>query len=564
MASRPNCRSFMHRLLRICLSVSIHFLVLSRVIAQTDSVIVTGRIRNLSARLYRESPTVLVSRNNILQASRELVRPAPLNLDGTFRVALPLIYPQEEMYFNYGRISTAFLAAPGSLEIELDADSLFTTAVPFKFSGVNAQVNQQYARYKAFEAAYPNKPDAAKLSRESQGLSLNGTFDLFSGTYNGLLQAFSGREKLFPLLSQWIRSANRYNAASFVYEKATVEGDQINKELNDSLRLANDRLLTAARASAMNRFANYAIQQSSTPEINQRNNSLSIKTLSSLLIRYGRNLSEAERTRLQGYMDNNQAKASDIRFFSDLVRRSNDTIQRLVAFETLLQRSRAKFDDATTNYLAAYQLANALPSLTLDFARLLYDYARPQVKDSYLAQSLDELYQLETKDSIRIQAAVQTLNKAGRNASVLEISPGVFVTRDALAEGRALFDRIINANRGKVIYVLMTSPDSEGERQAALDAQRLRNTFGSRNFALVYLPNIANDAQRWAEFCVKNRLEGDHLITTLAQLGGIVDYLRPNGEISATIINRVGKIAKRNAPLPDALEEIKKVVDKNL
>ena len=98
-------------------------------------MIVTGRIRNLSARLYRESPTVLVSRNNILQASRELVRPAPLNVDGTFRVSLPLIYPQEEMYFNYGRISTAFLAAPGTLTIDLDADSLFTAAVPFPVWG---------------------------------------------------------------------------------------------------------------------------------------------------------------------------------------------------------------------------------------------------------------------------------------------------------------------------------------------------------------------------------------------------------------------------------------------
>ncbi|WP_332368971.1 hypothetical protein [Spirosoma telluris] len=104
--------------------------------AQTDSVIVMGRIYHLSARLYRESPTVLVSRNNILQASRELVRPAPLAVDGSFRVALPLIFPQEEMYFNYGRISTAFLASAGTLTIEIDADSLFTASVPFRFGAL--------------------------------------------------------------------------------------------------------------------------------------------------------------------------------------------------------------------------------------------------------------------------------------------------------------------------------------------------------------------------------------------------------------------------------------------
>ena len=115
----------------LSLLLTAYCLLTNRCAAQTDSVIVTGRIRHLSAQLYRESPTVFISRNNILQASRELVRPAPLNLDGTFRVSLPLIYPQEEMYFNYGRISTAFLASAGTLNIELDADFLFSVAVPF-------------------------------------------------------------------------------------------------------------------------------------------------------------------------------------------------------------------------------------------------------------------------------------------------------------------------------------------------------------------------------------------------------------------------------------------------
>ncbi|RYF62191.1 MAG: hypothetical protein EOO39_30750, partial [Cytophagaceae bacterium] len=289
--------------------------------AQTDSVIVTGRIRNLSARLYRESPTVLVSRNNILQASRELVRPAPLGIDGTFRVSLPLLYPQEEMYFNYGRISTAFLAAPGTLTIDLDADSLFTAAVPFRFGGVNAQVNGQFARYKAFEASFPDKPDGKKLTTQIADLSSERAFDALAKAYQAPFVAFNRKEKAFPLVSRWITSSNRYNAAAFLYDKATYEAEQIPASLTDSLRPANDNILTAARASAMNRFASYATQRVMTESSTSRSNGLTVRALSILLERYGKNLTAYERLRLSDYALANSARASDLRFFDGLVKR---------------------------------------------------------------------------------------------------------------------------------------------------------------------------------------------------------------------------------------------------
>ncbi len=552
----------MNCLLRIGLLLAIHCLSSPAVTAQTDSVIVTGRIRNLSARLYRESPTVLISRNNILQASRELVRPAPLNIDGTFRVALPIIYPQEEMYFNYGRISTAFLAAPGALTIELNADSLFTTAVPFRFGGVNAQVNQQFARYKTFEAAYPDKPDSKKLTSRVNGLGNRQVYTLVSSVYDAPYRAFAAKEKPFPLLTRWVSSSDQYNAAAFVYDKVAYEGSELDKTLNDSLRPPNDRLLTAARASAMNRFATYVTQRVSTQASNT--NGLTVRTLSLLLERYGKNLTADERSRLDDYALKNTARASDLRFFQGLIKRSPDTLQRLINYETLVQRSREHYDSTTVNYLAAFWLANALPGLTLDFIRLLYDYARPQVKDPALVQSLDELYRLEVKDSVRIRMAMQTLRKAGRRVTSLEISSGVFVTRDDLSSGSTLLDQVINANRGKVIYLLLTSPDEEAGRQAALDAQRLRNAYSSRDFALIYMPMSNGNQSLWPELATRYNLVGDHLLLTDSQLMDAVTRLRPADEISATVINRVGKIEKRNAPLPGAFEEAKKQVDKNL
>ncbi|MVM35100.1 hypothetical protein GO755_34055 [Spirosoma sp. HMF4905] len=531
-------------------------------VAQTDSVIVTGRIYHLSARLYRESPTVLVSRNNILQASRELVRQAPLNVDGSFRVSLPLIFPQEEMYFNYGRISTAFLASTGTLTIEIDADSLFTTAVPFRFGGVNAQVNQQFARYKAFEASYPNKPDGKKITNQVTNASDDAAYRLISSAYQAPFLAFSAKEKPFPLLKRWVGYADRYNAAAFLYDKATYENDELTKLLNDSLRPPNDQLLTAARASAMNRFANYATQRLTTEAT--RANGLTVRALALLLERYGKNLTADERIRLSDYAMTNSARQADLKFFDGLVKRSPDTLQRLVNYELLIQRSIRQFDSTAVDYLAAYWLANSLPGLTLNFARLLYDYARPQVKNPTLAQSLDELYRLEVKDSTRIRAAIQTLRKAGISTNSLEISPGIFMTRNDLGNGSSLLDQVINANRGKVIYLLMTSASDEAGRQAALDAQRLRNAYSARDFALIYLPMPDSDKSLWPEIATRYNLSGDHLLLTNTQLLNAVDRLRSDQDISATIINRTGKIVKRNAPLPGAFEDVKKELDKNL
>ena len=530
--------------------------------AQTDSVVVTGRIRNLTARMYREASAVSISRNNVLQASRELVRPAPLGVDGTFRVTMPLIYPQEEMYFNYGRISTAFLAAPGSITIELNADSLFSMAVPFKFGGANAQVNQQFARYKAFEAAYPDKPDVQKLSEQLATQDNVDAFSILSTRYQGAFRQFIRKEQPFPLTARWISSNNTYNAAAFLYDKAFYENGKLPTSLDDSLRPPNNVILTAARTSAMNRFATYATKR--LTDETTRANGITVRALASLLERYGKNITAAERTRLRNYAQQNSARAADLRFFDELVKRSPDTLQRLVNYETLIQRSIRQYDSLAVDYLAAYWLTTTLPGLTLNFARLLYDYARPQIKDSKLAASLDELYSLEVKDSTRIRAATQTLRKASLRTSALEISPGVFVTQDNSASGSALLDQVIDANRGKTIYLLLTSPVNEAGRQAALDAQRLRTNYSPRDFALVYVPVPDNDKNFWPELATRYNLSGDHLLLTDNQLMDAISRFRANDEISAMVINRTGKVIKRNAPLPGALEEVTKIIDKAL
>lgn len=532
--------------------------------AQTDSVIVTGRIRNLSARLYRDAPTVLIARNNILQASRELVRPAPLAVDGSFRVAVPLIYPQEELYFNYGRISTAFLAVPGTVTIDLNADSLFTTSVPFQFGGVNARINQEYARYKAFEATYTGTPKPEALSTAISGPVTVRSFTTLTDAYGKALAAFRQRQPLLPLTDRWLGSVNTYNAAAFFYDRLIYGGGEEPDALGDQLRPASDPLLTGARAIAMNRFATYATQTINEDAALQRGAGLSVQKLAQLLLRFSPRLSEAERQRLNEFSTRNEARNSDLRFFDGLVKRSNDTIQRLINYDLLIQRATTKFDTPSVNYLTAYWLATSLPALTIRQANVLYAYARPRITESALGQSLDELYRLETGDSTAVWAANSRLAKAGPSVAELEVSPGVFVTRNAGASGQGLFDQVVNANRGKLIYVLLTTPDTEAGRQAALDAQRLRDAYSARDMALIYLPDTSTNPALWPELATRNKLEGDHLLLTGDQLADVASRLRSGDGVSGTLISRVGKIIKRNAPLPGAFEEAKRLIDRNL
>lgn len=541
----------------------IRFLILSiflstASLAQTDSVVVTGRILHLTPRLYRQSPQITISRNNILQADRELIRPAPLAADGTFQVTMPLIYPYEEYYFNFNTITTAFLASAGTITIEVDADSLFTAAVPFRFKGANASVNQQYARFKAFEATYPEKINSKQLSRQAGSMSDDKLHHLLMQTYTAPLRAFSLKEKPLPLLTTWLANIARYNAATFQYDKALAEEGRVDATLDDSLRPSNDRILTAARATAANRFAEYGVQRAAA----STSGSLPVAKLASLLLTYTPRLTDVDRAKLEDVTQRKSARQADVRFFEQLMRRRPDTLSRLINYETLIHRTSNLFDSTDVEYMTAYWLANSLPGITINFSKLLYQYARPKIKQPLLVASLDELYQLQVKDSTRIRQAVKLL-PATEQALNVEVSSGVFVTQDVNSSGEALLNRLIRANRGKTTYLLLWDAGEEGGRQAALDAQRLRDVFSSRDFALLYVSVAEASNQAFIpEFIVRHQLKGDHLLLSGEQFANILSFIQAVDTTEATLISPSGKIIKRGAQLPNQPDEIQKVIQK--
>ncbi len=526
----------------------------STVAAQTDSVTVSGRILNLTPRLYRQSPNVLISRNNLLQPNAELTRPAPLNPDGTYSVKMPVIFGQEEMYFSFAAVSTPFLAAPGAIGINLNADSLFRSAIPFTFEGVNARVNTQYARYKAFEAKQP-KIDTEKLSRQISDQDLATAFNRVRTVYYEPFAKFSREvERPFPLVKQWILNANRYNAASFVYDIAMFGARSIPRALDDSLRPQNDPILTASRAIAVERMANFVAQYQGASE------SLPISDLAGLLLRYGKKLTDIERDNLTKWQQSKAARTSDLRQMQRIMERSGDTLQRLMNYQLLINRAKPLIDSVSRPTLTAFWLASSLPTLTIDQAQLLYGFARPRLTDERLIQSLDELYTLAVGDSVRIRQAVSQL--ANKKVMYVDVSPGVFVSKNNDLSGSGLLNEWAKTNRSSLVYTVLWSPSNENSLKAVAQAQRLRDTYPPNDLALLFIamPMPNDDSKLREEYIIRNNLKGDHLLLTIDQY----DTLGFDSFGGAVLLDRSGKVVKRNVPLPDQPDELNKQIQRQL
>lgn len=522
-------------------------------VAQTDSVTISGRVLNLTPRLYRQSPNVLISRNNLLQPNAELTRPAPLNPDGTYSVMMPVIFGQEEMYFAFASVSTPFLAAPGSLTINLNADSLFRAAIPFVFGGVNARVNAQYARYKAFEAQQP-KIDTEKLSKQISGQELGKAFTKVRTTYLEPFEKFSREiEKPFPLVKDWFSSTNRYNAASFVYDIATFEGRAVPRALDDSLSPPTDQILTAARTVSVSRMANFVANHKRVG-----NELLPVFDLAKLLLRYGQQLTDKEREDLLKWQEQKNARTSDLRQMQRIMERNADTLQRLMNYQILLNKAKPLVDWFPQQTLTAYWLASSLPTLTIDQARLLYGFAHPRVADKRLIQSLDELYGIAVSDSTRIRRAVAQLN--GKPALNIEISPSILVSKDDELSGSYLLTSWAKTNRSRLIYVLFWSPNDDNSLRSVALAQRLRDTYPRDELSLLYIGLPNEDPTLREEYIVRNNLKGDHLLLTVPQY----ETLGLDGFGGSVLLNRSGKVVKRSVPLPDQFDELTKQIQKQL
>ena len=545
------------RLLKLFLAL----LAANTAIAQpspVDSVIVSGQVRGLSAKLYRQSPNVLVTRTNMLRGGVEQAFPAPLQPDGRFRVAVPIVYPQEEMQFVLGNVSTAFLASAGNLTINLDNDSLYVAVLPFRFGGVNAQVNGQFAQYKAFETK--NKPDDLALKRLFKRVDQND----ISQTYSTLYQVFAGpftkftaQQSVFPLVRDWVLANAQNEAATYVFDRATQEQKLLSDPQLRTLTAGANALMTAGRATALNRFGQYAtmrIQQNTPPG----GRSVRVRTLAQLLEQYGTNLTTADRQRLSAFRETNTARTADVRYLSRLMELNPDTLTHLLTYENAIQTARPLFDSLSIDFLKGYALSTIISESTLNIVQLLGQYIAPQIGDTYLKKSVNDLVGRALRDTALVR-------KARRDYLALEKQPGInsgfvgdgiYVTTGTNRSGDELAKKALDNNRARVVYVVLWEPTNEAGQQLARDAQRLRDFFAPRDFTLLYVSLNNDDDKLWLESIVRNRLKGEHIRLSENQTYAAFATLNLSEPTPVRLITPQGKLVRKAVFLPDKMEQL--------
>ncbi|GAB2791610.1 hypothetical protein GCM10027275_40580 [Rhabdobacter roseus] len=528
--------------------------------AQTDSVIITGRILNLTAPLYRSAPAITFSRNNLLQLQTELTRQAPLQADGSFRVSLPLIFSQEEIYLDYGGlVFTTFLASPGQVQISFDADSMFKARKLFYFAGVQAEANNQYSQYVMEETRLmqADKRYGANFFEYFWEQSSTGARrDLQRRTELRLsaLKPLESQGNVAPGLLSWVQALANDEQLALLYEHALSNDLNLEQGLLDSLARLAAPPLTFQHVTWATRTSHYLERQirqwSATNPSRAR--ALPVDQLASLILRYVSPLSATERLQLTQIREEKSTQNSGVEFMSKLYMRNRRAMDLITGFEKSYRICQDLFGTNAADFFAAYYPVSTLHLLTLDDQNLLYNHVKDQIQQPQFRASLDELFRLETKDS----AAIRTvLNRRDLGSEPKEVQPGIWLAQSEIG-GTAWFRQIQNLYKGKTLYLIKWSLDDDVSRRELAFAPALRAQLPNDvEFLYIHLSDDDSGTLQdlWKQYTIRHQLRGVHLYLNYSQALALSFRLNPLSSPSFAILKPNGKYYTRKAPpLSDA------------
>lgn len=535
--------------------------------AVTDSLIIKGRINNLNGRLYRQAPFITFSRNNILQPQSELSKQADLQADGTFRVSLPMLFPQEEIYLDYGgKAFTTFLGSPGTVEITFNGDSIGRAKKLFYFTGANADANNQYPLYLAaenqrlngsrtlgtdfFKTFWEKSPSDARFIAESRG-------ELRLGSVKAATQSTVAS----PVLYNWVKSVTDEEQLQILYEHALSNQYQVSKALIDSLKRLDRAPLTGQRVIWANRFGNYADQLVEGKKFDNpsRTNSLPVKLMAALIRDNSKNLSADDRQHLNQIAANGLAEKGELDFMNKLFARNEMVLNLLFNYERESRIYGDLFDSTATEFLKVRYLAKNLYKYTYQQQLLLNKHIQSRTGIPQFRQSLDELIQLEVKDSANIRKLMDFKN--ARTAPV-EALPGYYLSASN-DRGTSWFNGIVDGLKGKTIYLVKWNIEDAKSREEldfipALQARLPEDIvflfvhFSTENYTV-------SDALL-RQYIVRHRLKGIHMSVNDSQAMDLLFRLNPLDFATFSIIRPNGKFATKNAPAPSETEKTAKAL----
>jgi hypothetical protein len=548
--------------------------LLSESNAATDSLIIKGRIQNLNGRLYRQASFINFSRNNILQPQSELSKQAPLEPDGSFRVSLPMLFPQEEIYLDYGgRAFATFLGSPGTVEIVFNGDSIGKAKKLFFFAGVNADANNQYSQYieaenKLAESSKAVLAGATTSPKELLGPAFFKSFWQKSPSEAkayvnareqlrlSALQNITQKNVLSPVLYQWIKSLTDDEGLQLLYEHALGTDYVISKDLLDSLRRLEGPPLTGQRVIWANRFGNYAdiVVENRKMANPSRVNSLPVRQMASLIRNNAANLTPEEKQHLERITANGLVEKGELDFMNKLFAKNEMVLNLLFNFERENRIYGEIFDSTATEFLKVRYLAKNFYKFTYQQQLRLSQHIQSRTGLPQFKQSLNEIVALEVRDSTDINKLV---NFKGVRTDPAEALPGYWLAASN-DRGTAWFNRVLEGYKGKTVYLAKWNIDDPRSRELLDYIPSIQASLPEDVvFLYVHLPNEQAPVSEilLRQYIVRHRLKGVHLFMSDDQLMDLLFRLNPLDSATFSIIRPNGKFALKNAPAPSEREK---------
>ncbi len=531
---------------------------------QKDSLIINGKIINLDGQLYRQASFVTVSRNNIFQPSSEIVHQAPLQADGSYRLAIPLNYQTEEFFLEYGGMTNAtFIGEKGIAGITFNADSIGKAKRLFYFSGVLAAANNQYFSYLEeernafsknkkfgddfFKTFWSNNPDQAQKEIEARK-------DFRLGILNSIAQK---QGQLSPDLKFWITSKIS-DEAQTIWLDYVLENRMQNRF--PAINVANISLapMTPDKVLLSEKYFDYT--QSKLEEIKFTNpgkyESLPVKKTAKLILDYNDRLTDAEKQRLN-YLINDEVKdRQEINFLNDLFARNEAELNMLFDFERYKRMTSQEFATNSTEFLNAKYLTKRFFTFSQKQIKQLGEHISKEITNKSISYSFNEILNFELRDSANIQ---KLINADITKETPTEVLPGYYIS-GSMERGSNWLKSVLKYYAGKTIYVIKWNLEDRGSLDNLEYVPFLKNQVPA-NVVFLYLHLVENDqnlgiSNLAKKYIVRHNLQGTHMFANSSQTLDLLFKLNPLESNTYAIIRPNGKFLDKNAPSPNESEKL--------
>lgn len=527
-----------------------------------DSVYISGKIFNLTGRLFREAPTVTFSRNNILVPNIEMVRNASIQADGSFRVALPLLFNQEEVYLSYGnKVFTTFLASPGTIEIVFNADSIFKAQRLFYFAGENAEANNQYTSYLAEEnkVLRQNKRYGEDFQKHFWDAFMSVTarklveerVRLKRSAYETVARKSVPSEAL----QKWVYSLTKDEQAAYLLGHTLALNDDAETATLEEWSGIVKAPLTLQRIEWLLAIKNYLNREIDRAKTNGKQKTLRVAKIAELSAQFVTPLTSAEKQLLSDIATRESGSSKEISELTKIYERGPGILSVLTNYEVRKQAYIGEFKPEVEEYMNALFFAENSDLLLADERTIIYQYINKDIVDPTIKKALAEIYHLGMKDHEK----VSTLLNQTITATPVEVKKDIWVAESSQS-GPEWFIQVRQQLPQKPLYVTAWQLGDETSMHEMTFANELRmNSPEAVRFIYIHVVTTDNKRQRdlWKQYILKHDIKGIHLYMTVNQalnLAPLVDlYALP----AHTFIRANGRVASQTPPPSAGVETVR-------